>query len=128
MFDPKHILGISCDMLCFIFTEFDRVQGFSDSGSQDQALFFFPEFQNSMQNPGSAPAPTSDEGGPGSKRLRRNRFKWGPASQEILYKAYERQKNPSKEEREALVEECNRYEACRLYRSKRPCSVGGRDY
>lgn len=40
--------------------------------------------------------------------MRRNRFKWGPASQQILYQAYDRQKNPSKEEREALVEECNR--------------------
>uniref|UniRef100_A0A8C3FRD8 HNF1 homeobox B n=1 Tax=Chrysemys picta bellii TaxID=8478 RepID=A0A8C3FRD8_CHRPI len=40
-----------------------------------------------------------------SKKMRRNRFKWGPASQQILYQAYDRQKNPSKEEREALVEE-----------------------
>ncbi|XP_067406169.1 hepatocyte nuclear factor 1-alpha [Emydura macquarii macquarii] len=44
------------------------------------------------------------------KKGRRNRFKWGPASQQILFQAYERQKNPSKEEREALVEECNRAE------------------
>lgn len=43
-----------------------------------------------------------------NKKMRRNRFKWGPASQHILFQAYERQKNPSKEEREALVEECNR--------------------
>lgn len=43
-----------------------------------------------------------------TKKGRRNRFKWGPASQQILFQAYERQKNPSKEEREALVEECNR--------------------
>ncbi|XP_015685725.2 hepatocyte nuclear factor 1-alpha-like, partial [Protobothrops mucrosquamatus] len=43
-----------------------------------------------------------------AKKGRRNRFKWGPASQQILFQAYERQKNPSKEEREALVEECNR--------------------
>lgn len=43
-----------------------------------------------------------------NKKTRRNRFKWGPASQHILFQAYERQKNPSKEEREALVEECNR--------------------
>ncbi|PIO41202.1 hypothetical protein AB205_0047310, partial [Aquarana catesbeiana] len=42
-----------------------------------------------------------------NKKMRRNRFKWGPASQHILFQAYERQKNPSKEEREALVEECN---------------------
>ncbi|CAN0370579.1 unnamed protein product [Lampetra planeri] len=47
---------------------------------------------------------------PPNKRSRRNRFKWGPASQQILRQAYERQKNPSKEEREALVEECNRAE------------------
>ncbi|XP_072325788.1 hepatocyte nuclear factor 1-beta-like isoform X5 [Scyliorhinus torazame] len=47
---------------------------------------------------------------PVNKKMRRNRFKWGPASQQILYQAYERQKNPSKEEREALVEECNRAE------------------
>ncbi|XP_040433495.1 hepatocyte nuclear factor 1-alpha [Cygnus olor] len=45
-----------------------------------------------------------------TKKGRRNRFKWGPASQQILFQAYERQKNPSKEEREALVEECNRAE------------------
>ncbi|XP_053136459.1 hepatocyte nuclear factor 1-alpha [Hemicordylus capensis] len=45
-----------------------------------------------------------------AKKGRRNRFKWGPASQQILFQAYERQKNPSKEEREALVEECNRAE------------------
>ena len=43
-----------------------------------------------------------------TKKGRRNRFTWGPASQQILFQAYERQKNPSKEEREALVEECNR--------------------
>ncbi|NXW40394.1 HNF1A factor, partial [Nyctiprogne leucopyga] len=47
---------------------------------------------------------------PPTKKGRRNRFKWGPASQQILFQAYERQKNPSKEEREALVEECNRAE------------------
>ncbi|KGL74598.1 Hepatocyte nuclear factor 1-alpha, partial [Tinamus guttatus] len=43
-----------------------------------------------------------------TKKGRRNRFKWGPASQQILFQAYERQKNPSKEQR--LVEECNRAE------------------
>ncbi|XP_042604059.1 hepatocyte nuclear factor 1-beta-B-like isoform X2 [Cyprinus carpio] len=59
---------------------------------------------------GGSGGPIGDEGEPGSKRMRRNRFKWGPASQEILYQAYDRQKNPSKEEREALVEECNRAE------------------
>uniref|UniRef100_G1S1E9 HNF1 homeobox A n=1 Tax=Nomascus leucogenys TaxID=61853 RepID=G1S1E9_NOMLE len=51
--------------------------------------------------------PTGDE--LPTKKGRRNRFKWGPASQQILFQAYERQKNPSKEERETLVEECNRY-------------------
>ncbi|KAL7844571.1 hypothetical protein SRHO_G00231100 [Serrasalmus rhombeus] len=95
--------------------QFDRVEGSdpSDSGSQDQVLFFFPEFSHVGQSVGTAGGPggpLGDEGEPGSKRLRRNRFKWGPASQEILYQAYERQKNPSKEEREALVEECNRAE------------------
>lgn len=95
--------------------QFDRVQGSdpSDSGSQDQVLFFFPEFNHAGHNSGVAGGsgvPLGEEGEPGSKRMRRNRFKWGPASQEILYQAYERQKNPSKEEREALVEECNRAE------------------
>ncbi|KAI5620184.1 hepatocyte nuclear factor 1-beta-B [Silurus asotus] len=90
--------------------QFDRVQGSSDSSSQDQVLFFFPEFHHSGQNTSSASGTVADEGASCSKRLRRNRFKWGPASQEILYKAYDRQKNPSKEEREALVEECNRAE------------------
>lgn len=33
------------------------------------------------------------------KRARRNRFKWGQASTEILYQAYESQRNPSKDER-----------------------------
>ncbi|XP_062867748.1 hepatocyte nuclear factor 1-beta-B isoform X2 [Trichomycterus rosablanca] len=92
--------------------QFDCVQGSdpSDSGSQDQVLFFFPEFHHGGQNSGAVTGSQADDGVPGSKRVRRNRFKWGPASQDILYKAYERQKNPSKEEREALVEECNRAE------------------
>ncbi|XP_036380941.1 hepatocyte nuclear factor 1-beta-A-like isoform X1 [Megalops cyprinoides] len=95
-----------------ILRQFDHVQGsgsnMTDKGSQDQVLFFFPEFNQ----PGQGMGQPSDEAGtePASKKLRRNRFKWGPASQEILYQAYERQKNPSKEEREALVEECNRAE------------------
>ena len=45
-------------------------------------------------------------GSTGSKR--RNRFRWGPASQKVLQEAFTRQKNPSKEEREVLVRECNR--------------------
>uniref|UniRef100_A0A3B3UQM3 HNF1 homeobox Ba n=1 Tax=Poecilia latipinna TaxID=48699 RepID=A0A3B3UQM3_9TELE len=60
---------------------------------------------------------------PLSKKMRRNRFKWGPASQQILYQAYERQKNPSKEEREALVEECNRAEC--LQRGVSPSKAQG---
>lgn len=78
----------------------------ADKESQDQVLLLFPEFSQTVQNM----APTVDDAcsEPALKKLRRNRFKWGPASQQILYQAYERQKNPSKEEREALVEECNR--------------------
>lgn len=49
-----------------------------------------------------------EEQGEETRKGRRNRFKWGPASLHILFQAYERQKNPSKEEREGLVEECNR--------------------
>lgn len=49
-----------------------------------------------------------EEQGEDTRKGRRNRFKWGPASLQILFHAYERQKNPSKEEREGLVDECNR--------------------
>ena len=68
----------------------------------------FAEFSHSvtMGIAGGVDDVTGEE--PLGKRSRRNRFKWGPASQQILRQAYERQKNPSKEEREALVEECNR--------------------
>lgn len=65
------------------------------------------EFTHAGQG-GLIEEPTGDE--LPTKKGRRNRFKWGPASQQILFQAYERQKNPSKEEREALVEECNRYD------------------
>ncbi|XP_076825287.1 uncharacterized protein LOC143470886 [Clavelina lepadiformis] len=58
-----------------------------------------------------------------SLRARRNRFKWGPASQEILYQAYERQRNPTKEERESLVQECNRAEC--LQRGVSPSHSSG---
>uniref|UniRef100_A0A671THY0 HNF1 homeobox Ba n=1 Tax=Sparus aurata TaxID=8175 RepID=A0A671THY0_SPAAU len=69
-------------------------------------------------------APGDDVGSePSSKKMRRNRFKWGPASQQILYQAYERQKNPSKEERETLVEECNRAEC--LQRGVSPSKAQG---
>ncbi|KAM8866623.1 hepatocyte nuclear factor 1-alpha isoform 2-T2 [Synchiropus picturatus] len=57
------------------------------------------------------------------RKGRRNRFKWGPASLQILFHAYERQKNPSKEEREGLVEECNRAEC--LQRGVSPSQLAG---
>ncbi|XP_028857088.1 hepatocyte nuclear factor 1-beta-A-like isoform X2 [Denticeps clupeoides] len=93
----------------------------TDKGNQDQVLFFFPEFSQ----PGQGMAPPGEELGsePSCKKMRRNRFKWGPASQQILYQAYERQKNPSKEEREALVEECNRAEC--LQRGVSPSKAQG---
>ncbi|XP_069470768.1 hepatocyte nuclear factor 1-beta isoform X2 [Ambystoma mexicanum] len=78
------------------------------------------QFSQANQCPGQP-----DESCPetASKKMRRNRFKWGPASQKILYYAYERQKNPSKEEREALVEECNRAEC--LQRGVSPSKAHG---
>ncbi|XP_029111108.1 hepatocyte nuclear factor 1-beta-A isoform X2 [Scleropages formosus] len=93
----------------------------TDKGNQDQVLFFFPEFNQ----PGQGVGPQGDEVGsePSCKKMRRNRFKWGPASQQILYQAYERQKNPSKEERETLVEECNRAEC--LQRGVSPSKAHG---
>uniref|UniRef100_A0A3Q2Q3G5 HNF1 homeobox a n=1 Tax=Fundulus heteroclitus TaxID=8078 RepID=A0A3Q2Q3G5_FUNHE len=69
---------------------------------------------------GLAPA---EEQGEETKKGRRNRFKWGPASLQILFNAYERQKNPSKEEREGLVEECNRAEC--LQRGVSPSQLAG---
>ncbi|XP_017270192.1 hepatocyte nuclear factor 1-alpha [Kryptolebias marmoratus] len=69
---------------------------------------------------GLAPA---EEQGEDTKKGRRNRFKWGPASLQILFNAYERQKNPSKEEREGLVEECNRAEC--LQRGVSPSQLAG---
>lgn len=96
----------------FCVSEFNQasqgsVSNMSDRADQDQVLLFFSEFGQSGQGMGQS----GDDAGiePACKKMRRNRFKWGPASQQILYQAYERQKNPSKEEREALVEECNRY-------------------
>ncbi|XP_037534187.1 hepatocyte nuclear factor 1-beta-A isoform X1 [Nematolebias whitei] len=91
----------------------------SDKGSQDPA-FFYPEFNSSSAGMGQ-PDEVSSE--PLCKKMRRNRFKWGPASQQILYHAYERQKNPSKEERETLVEECNRAEC--LQRGVSPSKAQG---
>lgn len=99
---------IECTSSCF--AEFNQAvlgsgSNMTDKGNQDP-VFFFPEFNPSGQGMG----PPGEEVGsePSCKKMRRNRFKWGPASQQILYQAYERQKNPSKEEREALVGECNR--------------------
>ncbi|XP_007247197.3 hepatocyte nuclear factor 1-alpha [Astyanax mexicanus] len=66
---------------------------------------------------------SGDEAGDEGRKGRRNRFKWGPASQQILFQAYERQKNPSKEEREGLVEECNRAEC--LQRGVSPSQLAG---
>ncbi|XP_037537130.1 hepatocyte nuclear factor 1-alpha [Nematolebias whitei] len=64
-----------------------------------------------------------EDQGEETKKGRRNRFKWGPASLQILFNAYERQKNPSKEEREGLVEECNRAEC--LQRGVSPSQLAG---
>ncbi|KAK7883093.1 hypothetical protein WMY93_029267 [Mugilogobius chulae] len=89
----------------------------SDKGNQDP-VYFFPEY-----NPSQMGQSGDDLSEPSSKKMRRNRFKWGPASQQILYQAYERQKNPSKEEREALVEECNRAEC--LQRGVSPSKAQG---
>uniref|UniRef100_A0A8C1UF76 HNF1 homeobox a n=1 Tax=Cyprinus carpio TaxID=7962 RepID=A0A8C1UF76_CYPCA len=66
---------------------------------------------------------SGEESGDDVRKGRRNRFKWGPASQQILFQAYERQKNPSKEEREGLVEECNRAEC--LQRGVSPSQLAG---
>ncbi|XP_068560267.1 hepatocyte nuclear factor 1-alpha isoform X2 [Cebidichthys violaceus] len=63
------------------------------------------QFTNAKHGLGSG-----EEQGEETRKGRRNRFKWGPASLQILFHAYERQKNPSKEEREGLVEDCNRAE------------------
>ncbi|NXJ15295.1 HNF1B factor, partial [Odontophorus gujanensis] len=92
----------------------------TDKSSQDQLLFLFPEFNQQNQGAGQLDDTCAETP---SKKMRRNRFKWGPASQQILYQAYDRQKNPSKEEREALVEECNRAEC--LQRGVSPSKAHG---
>ncbi|XP_076020808.1 hepatocyte nuclear factor 1-alpha [Genypterus blacodes] len=66
---------------------------------------------------------STDDQGEEIRKGRRNRFKWGPASLQILFHAYERQKNPSKEEREGLVEECNRAEC--IQRGVSPSQLAG---
>lgn len=76
------------------------------------------QFTNARHGLGSL-----DEQGEETKKGRRNRFKWGPASQQILFHAYERQKNPSKEEREGLVDECNRAEC--IQRGVSPSQLAG---
>ncbi|KAJ7994109.1 hypothetical protein DPEC_G00262510 [Dallia pectoralis] len=76
------------------------------------------QFTNARHGLGSG-----EELGDDTRKGRRNRFKWGPASQQILFHAYERQKNPSKEEREGLVEECNRAEC--LQRGVSPSQLAG---
>ncbi|XP_060613081.2 hepatocyte nuclear factor 1-beta isoform X1 [Anolis sagrei] len=107
-----------------ILRQFNQtVQGsgtMTDKSSQDQLLFLFPEFNQQSQGGGHLDDPCAETP---SKKMRRNRFKWGPASQQILYQAYDRQKNPSKEEREALVEECNRAEC--LQRGVSPSKAHG---
>ncbi|KAM3610876.1 uncharacterized protein V6R79_009995 [Siganus canaliculatus] len=67
--------------------------------------------------------PSVEEHGEDTRKGRRNRFKWGPASLQILFHAYERQKNPSKEEREGLVDECNRAEC--IQRGVSPSQLAG---
>ncbi|XP_033098691.1 hepatocyte nuclear factor 1-beta-like, partial [Anneissia japonica] len=57
------------------------------------------------------------------RKIKRNRFKWGPASQSILYRAYQHNRNPSKDEREQLVAECNSAEC--IQRGVCPTQVNG---
>ncbi|KAL0186627.1 hypothetical protein M9458_018297, partial [Cirrhinus mrigala] len=83
-----------------------------------QAEINQPEFTNASRG-----VMSGEESGEDVRKGRRNRFKWGPASQQILFQAYERQKNPSKEEREGLVEECNRAEC--LQRGVSPSQLAG---
>uniref|UniRef100_A0A8C5UAI9 Hepatocyte nuclear factor 1-beta n=1 Tax=Malurus cyaneus samueli TaxID=2593467 RepID=A0A8C5UAI9_9PASS len=87
---------------------------------QDQCCF---SFRVQSAEPGVCPDSTTHCSEHPQQKMRRNRFKWGPASQQILYQAYERQKNPSKEERESLVEECNRAEC--LQRGVSPSKAHG---
>lgn len=109
----KFFLNNSCFVFFFLFffpLEFNAAAHGStghmvDKGNQDP-VYFYPEYNPTAQNMSQSGDDVGSE--PLCKKLRRNRFKWGPASQQILYQAYERQKNPSKEERESLVEECNR--------------------
>ncbi|XP_017322376.1 hepatocyte nuclear factor 1-alpha isoform X1 [Ictalurus punctatus] len=86
---------------------------------QDEiSQLFIAEFTNASRGMVLGEEPSEE-----NRKGRRNRFKWGPASQQILFQAYERQKNPSKEEREGLVEECNRAEC--LQRGVSPSQLAG---
>lgn len=67
---------------------------------------------NQFKNASSVMRGEQVEDSAGMSTTRRNRFKWGPASQKILYEAYKSQRNPTKDDREVLVERCNRAE-CR---------------
>ncbi|XP_029019528.1 LOW QUALITY PROTEIN: hepatocyte nuclear factor 1-alpha [Betta splendens] len=91
-----------------------------DESSRDQNLQnrLISEFTNAKHGLASV-----EEHGEETKKGRRNRFKWGPASLQILFHAYERQKNPSKEEREGLVEDCNRAEC--IQRGVSPSQLAG---
>ncbi|KAG9342084.1 hypothetical protein JZ751_017081, partial [Albula glossodonta] len=80
----------------------------TDRRHQDQVLFYFPEFHQPRQ--AVAQSANEDCAKPTCRKMKRNRFKWGPASLQILNLAYEHQANPSKEERETLARECNRAE------------------
>lgn len=80
-----------------------REREFLQEKYKKEKLALLPEFTNAKHG-----LATVEEQGEDTRKGRRNRFKWGPASLQILFHAYERQKNPSKEEREGLVEECNR--------------------
>ena len=62
-------------------------------------LIFFVEYNNVSSRRQSEHDMSPPNPGSPYKRSRRNRFKWGHASTEILYEAYESQRNPSKEER-----------------------------
>ncbi|KAI4049075.1 LOW QUALITY PROTEIN: HNF1 homeobox B [Homo sapiens] len=61
------------------------------------------QFSQQSHGPGQSDDACSE---PTNKKMRRNRFKWGPASQRL------RSAKEPQQEREALVEECNRQNVC----------------
>lgn len=82
------------------------------------------EVTNQFTNPQAVPSdPSPEDNEPPNKKCRRNRFKWGPASQRILYLAYQQNRNPCKEERETLVIQCNAAEC--IQRGVSPSQVSG---